>query len=303
MSDTTETPPYHENAERFVDALRLAESTTGFRAALIEKDYYCTILLQDFVALFGRGLVFKGGTCLSKVHTDFLRLSEDLDFGVSISPDARQSARRKAVEPFKPHFVDIPPRLGCFRVAEPLTGHDASRQYNGRLAYRSVMTGEDEFLKVEIGLREDVLLPTPDLPARTLLMDPNTNAPAIPPVNVRALSLQEAYSEKVRAALTRRDPAIRDFFDIDSAVQKALLNHLAPDFLQLVAQKLAVTDDPVDTSPTKVNSLKAQLEAQLKPFLRTTDYEAFLLERAISMLQEVAARCRFDWAGKGDILH
>jgi predicted nucleotidyltransferase component of viral defense system len=294
MSDATGTPAYHVNPDRLLAALRLAESVTGFSARLIEKDYYCSVVLGDLVGLFGKGLVFKGGTSLSKVHTEFLRLSEDLDFGVSVSPDARQSARRNAAEPCKIHFMGIPARLGCFRVAEDLAGYNRSRQYNGRLAYRSVVTGEDEFLKVEIALREQVLLPTPDLPARTLLLDPETNAPAIPPVKVRVLSLQEAYSEKVRAALTRRDPAIRDFFDVDSAVQKALLNHLAADFLQLVRQKLALTEDPVDTSPTKIDLLHAQLEAQLKPVLRTVDYEAFMLERALSLLEEVAARCRKD---------
>ena len=277
MSETTKRLPYPANPDRLLAALRLTEAVTGFRAQLIEKDYLSSVVLRDLVGLFGRGLIFKGGTSLSKVYTEFCRLSEDLDFAVPISPDARRSARRNAAKPFITHFVDIAARLECFRVPE-LLGYNDLRQYSGRLAYRSVVTGEEEFLRVDISLREEVLLPTVDLPAKTLLLDPDTNAPAIAPVNVRVLSVQEAYSEKVRAALTRPVPAIRDFFDIDSAVQKAILNHLAPDFLQLVAQKLTLTDDPVDTSPTKIASLKPQLEADLKPVLRAADYETFLLE-------------------------
>jgi predicted nucleotidyltransferase component of viral defense system len=291
MSDITDTRPYHESRERFLASLRLAESVTGFNARLIEKDYHCSIVLADLAELFGRGLVFKGGTSLSKVHTEFFRLSEDLDFSISTSPAALPATRRNSVKPFRTHFADIQSRHACFRVVEPLTGHDTSRHYKGRLAYQSVITGEDEFLRVEVGLGEEVLLPTLELPARTLLLDADTNLPVIPPVTVRVLSPQEAYSEKVRAALTRRAPAIRDFFDIDSAVQKALLNHLASDFLKLVARKLGATEDPVDTSPAKNESLKAQLEAQLKPVLRVADYEAFSLDRAISMLEEVAAGC------------
>jgi len=294
MSDAAETPPYHDDLSRLFAALRLAESVTGFSARLIEKDYYCSIVLRDLRVLFRGGLVFKGGTSLSKVHTEFFRLSEDLDFSVSVSPAASRRARRDAAEPFKNHFADLHTRLGCFRVAEPLLGHDNSRQYTVRLAYRSAVTGEDEFLKVEVGLREELLLPALDLPARTLLTDPHTNASAVSPFDVRVLALREAYAEKVRAALTRRDPAIRDFFDVDNAVQKGLLQHLDADFLRLVMEKLEVTADPVDTSPTKVDALKAQLEAQLKPVLRTIDYEAFLLDRAITMLKEVAARCRKD---------
>jgi hypothetical protein len=42
------------------------EAVAGFTATLIEKDYYCSSILQY---LYGgdTSLVFKGGTCLSKV--------------------------------------------------------------------------------------------------------------------------------------------------------------------------------------------------------------------------------------------
>ena len=96
----------------------------------------------------------------------------------------------------------------------------------------------------------------------------------------------------MRATLTRRDPAIRDFFDVENAVRQRLLQHLDADFLQFVRQKLAVTRDPVDTSSSKLTALKAQLETQLKPVLRKADYEAFILDRAIAIIEDVAARCQ-----------
>ena len=110
-------------------------------------------------------------------------------------------------------------------MAEPFAVHNESRQYNGRFAYRSAVTGEGEFIKVEVSLREENLLPPEVLPARTLLRDPHSAQSALPPVNVRVLQLREAYAEKLRAALTRREPAIRDFFDIDHAVQHGLFGH------------------------------------------------------------------------------
>jgi len=39
-------------------------------------------------------LVFKRGTCLAKVHADFSRLSEDLDFVISTPVDATRTERR-----------------------------------------------------------------------------------------------------------------------------------------------------------------------------------------------------------------
>ena len=102
------------------------------------------------------------------------------------------------------------------------------------------------------------------------------------------LTVQEAYAEKARAALTRLEPAIRDFFDLDNAVQHGRLNHLDAEYLRLVKRKLDATDDRVDVSSTKNNMLRAQLEAQLKPVLRTRDYEAFSLDRAIAILEAIA---------------
>jgi predicted nucleotidyltransferase component of viral defense system len=279
---------YHADQRRFREALTATEAESGFNARLIEKDYYCSLVLGDLAGPFAQGLVFKGGTCLSKVHAEFFRLSEDLDFAVSLRPDASRSERRRAVTPFRDHITGVPSRLPCFELDEAILGHNDSRQYNGRLAYRSVVTGDRDFIKLEISLREETVLPTQILPARTMLQDPHTGHPAMAPVDVRVLCRTEAYAEKIRAALTRREPAIRDFFDIHHAVQQALFDHRHQQFLDLVAVKLGVDgNEPVDLSPGKGVILRGQIEAQLRPVLRTRDYDAFDLQRVISILEEV----------------
>ena len=48
--------------------------------------------------------------------------------------------------------------------------------------------------------------------AKTILMDPITHNPVFRKFRVVGLSLKEAYSEKIRAALSRKKPAIRDIF-------------------------------------------------------------------------------------------
>lgn len=286
MSNDPGEPLCHEDPGRLRAALALAEATNGFSARLIEKDYYCSVVLRDLPGPFQAGLVFKGGTCLSKVHAEFFRLSEDLDFCVSLSPDATPGERRAAASPVKAHVASVSDRLPCFRVAEGLQGHNGSRQYNGRFAYRSVVTGEDEFIKLEVSLREPILSPPEILPARTMLLNPDSGQPAFPHVSVRVLSLREAYAEKIRAALTRREPAIRDFFDIDSAVERGLFDPREREILDLVERKLAVAaKDPVDTSDGRVAVLRGQIEAQLRPVLRAEDYERFQLDRVIALLR------------------
>ena len=105
---------------RFRDALILTEAESDFRSLLIEKDYYCSLLLQDLWALFEHGLVFKGGTCLSKVHAEFFRLSEDLD-SISVRPDATKSQRRELPRRSGPISGSRGPSP-LFRSAEPFAG-------------------------------------------------------------------------------------------------------------------------------------------------------------------------------------
>lgn len=127
------------------------------------------------------------------------------------------------------------------------------------------------------------------LTARTMLIDPVSSMEIVAPVQVRVLSIQETYAEKIRAALTRRPPAIHDFFDIDIALRKGLFRHDAPEFLNLVTRKLALTADRVDISNERIELLVRQMETHLKPVLRPADYEQFALQRVIALLGEMIA--------------
>ena len=135
MSDEPAGRWYHEDPLRFRQALAFAEAESGFGSRLIEKDYYCSLLLHDLWGLFQQGLVFKGGTCLSKVYAEFFRLSEDLDFCVSLRPDATRSERRLAASPIKGHFAGVAARLSWLEETEALAAHNESRQYIGQFAY------------------------------------------------------------------------------------------------------------------------------------------------------------------------
>lgn len=55
----------HEDKDAFKDALLRASESLGVLPALLEKDYYVTLLLEGLCREV-KGLVFKGGTSLSK---------------------------------------------------------------------------------------------------------------------------------------------------------------------------------------------------------------------------------------------
>lgn len=85
---------FHEDLDLFREAIRFTAAERGFAARLIEKDYFCTVLLAYLSAAAGDDLVFKGGTCLTKVHSELYRLSEDLDYTIPVPLDSSPSERR-----------------------------------------------------------------------------------------------------------------------------------------------------------------------------------------------------------------
>lgn len=281
---------YHRDADLFRAALGFTAAQTGFSERLIEKDYYCSVALADLCTADDTEIVFKGGTCLSKVHADFFRLSEDLDFSLSTPTDASRSQRSRRLDGFKRHFAALPNRCDCFRIDQPLRGFNNSLQYGARLAYRSVISGQDDYLKVEVSVREPIIEPHATLPARTVLLDPFRKSDAVQPFAARVLTAREAYAEKLRAALSRRDPAVRDFFDLDHAFAAGHVSASDATLIRLLRDKLAIpANDPVDVSAAKLARLRAQVDTDLRPVIREEDFRRFDLERAFQRVADIAA--------------
>ncbi len=281
---------YHRDAALFRAALGFTAAQTGFSERLIEKDYFCSVALADLYATDHTEIVFKGGTCLSKIHADFFRLSEDLDFAISTPTEASRGQRSRRLDGFKRHFAALPNRCDCLRIDQSLRGFNNSLQYGARLAYRSVVTGQDDYLKVEVSVREPIIEPHATLLARTMLRDPFRKAAAVKPFAARVLTAREAYAEKLRAALSRREPAIRDFFDLDHAFANGVVSASDAPLLRLLRDKLAIpANEPVDVSAAKLARLRAQLDTDLRPVIRDDDFRRFDLDRAFQYVVDIAA--------------
>jgi len=279
----------HDDEALFLEALGFTAASTGFAARLIEKDYFCTLVLR-YLARQQSGLVFKGGTCLAKVHLGFYRLSEDLDFAIPMDPGASRGSRRARVAAARKAIAALPGQLQDFHEIEGLTGANDCAQYNAILGYTSYLSRQPESIRIEISLRERLLQPVDEAAANTLLLDPITGEAAAPVVRVPCVSGREAIAEKLRAALSRRDPAIRDFFDVDYAVGRLKVDVQEPGLLMLVMDKLAVPGNgPVDVSAERIAALRPQVDGQLRPVLRSSDFEAFDLERAFRTISDLAA--------------
>lgn len=281
-------PEDYLNIEEFESSINYTVSETGFRAELIEKDYFCSLLLYYFYNNIKNKLIFKGGTCLNKVYMDFYRLSEDLDFTIPVELNISRSERSKSIKSFKIIYNEIEKNIDAFKIKENLKGYNDSRQYIGLIQYNSVITGQPGSIKVEVGLREPLLDKSFYKKAKTLLSEPYYGISFINDLKVVSLSLIEAMSEKVRAALTRKEIAIRDFYDIYYAINKGFLNIQDEKFIKLVKLKLDYTNDPIIDINDKIKSfLLKQLNSRLKPILRKKDYDEFNLDAAIKYILKI----------------
>ena len=279
---------WHEDLPAFRDLLGLTAAETGFLVRLVEKDYFCSVILQ-YLAGACPDLVFKGGTCLAKVHTAFHRLSEGLDFTLPVPSAAPRSARSRLARDLKAAMADLDRRVSGLRTLVPLRGANNSTQYDATVAYAGV-AGSEETIKIEVGLREPLLMPAVRGEAMTLLLGPDRGRPIAPPLPLLCLSYPEAMAEKFRAALSRREPAIRDFYDVDHAAHRRGFAWDEPRFLALVREKLDVPGNPaVEVTPARLAALRSQRETALKPVLRAADLGAFDLDRAFGTVSTVAA--------------
>lgn len=78
--------------DEFNRYVRLASDFFEIDPSQIEKDYFITLLLQN-AFLHVPGLVFKGGTSLSKCHKIINRFSEDIDLTLDLSHSSQTFKR------------------------------------------------------------------------------------------------------------------------------------------------------------------------------------------------------------------
>ncbi len=281
-----------EDAALLREAIGYTAAETRFSARLIEKDYFCSVALEYLASECGN-LTFKGGTCLSKIHGGFYRLSEDLDFSIPTDVDSTRAQRSQSVEPLRQALAHVEERLPGFRIAEALRGFNNSTQYNAVLSYESLVDGQSEPVSVEVGVREPNMTEAARAAARTVLLNPIGGQALVNTYSVLALSYAEAMAEKVRAALCRSEVAIRDFFDVDHAVRTSGFDPTQAVFADLVKRKLAIPRTPEpDLSDRRVGQLERQLEAQLRPVLREQEFRQFDLARAVETLRQIELQLR-----------
>ena len=118
----------HKNKATFEQAVRSASRHFNVDPTLVEKDYFVTLVLGK-INECAPGLLFKGGTSLSKCHKIINRFSEDIDLTLD-EEHFTQGQRQK----LKYIIVDVCKELGLTLVNESET--KSRRDYNSyRIEY------------------------------------------------------------------------------------------------------------------------------------------------------------------------
>ena len=249
-------------------------NTDNFDKEKLEKDFYLTILLQRIATNIPE-LTFKGGTCLNKVYFPYFRLSEDLDFSISIeNPLVTTNGKRQK---FASNMRDKLKELCTYmnRKLDDDEHHHKKAQWNKQLktkeytylkyviSYPSLFSKQEQTIKIEVTYTSKQHLPSQPKAIQAIFIDPVLEDPIFEQASIACLSLEEMMAEKMRAALTRQFPAIRDFFDIRYVKNQGF------DFTSiqdLIAHKVAESEGGY-TIDDHYDALRIQIENDLDPVL------------------------------------
>ena len=228
-----------------------------------EKDFLLTLILIKFGEKYP-DLVFKWGTCLNKIYFPYFRLSEDLDFMLNISMG--RAARKSALSQYETDFQsDL--QLLWLRLRDERTKFDEHKLAMFTFEYESILDNSIQTIKIDISLKSTLVLPPNQKQIRSIYKDSVLEENVfIQEHTISCIDLTEALAEKMRASLTRTEPAIRDFFDIWYAKEKQNFNFHTPEFHNLLEKKLQEVDYEY-TLESDFDLLKKQIETDLKPVL------------------------------------
>ena len=281
----------HDARADFLKVLERTSAQTGFPLRLLEKDYYITVVLSRINEL-SNDLIFKGGTCLSKIYYSYYRLSEDLDFTLKLSGNSTRTTRSNAIKAIRGGLRSFLKAFGMNVEDLDKAGHRESTQYIFYLEYDSVVLNKKESIKLEIGMRFNPLLPIVSEKVNHKFLHPFTKEHLFDAGSVNCLALKELVAEKLRAAATREVIAARDFYDLGYLLKEEF-DFKNNELLALFRKKLEEDGFSSDLKKYRINlgrtdkeigEMKARVGDELFPVLTLGEQKSFDMQKTLDEL-------------------
>lgn len=287
----------HKDKVEFLKILERTSAQTGFPLRLLEKDYYITLVLSITNRL-STDLIFKGGTCLSKMYFSYHRLSEDLDFTLRFPKGkSTRRIRRNAVKPIKASLCTFLSKFGMSVRNLDTAGHRESTQYIFYLEYKSVVLNKKESLQLEISLRFNPIIEATVKKINHKFLHPFTKEPLFDAGSINCLALKELVAEKLRASATRKVIAGRDFYDLGSILREKF-NFTDTDFLYLFQKKL-IEDNfssnlrkyrfNLGRTEKEIEEMKSRIKNEVFPVLTLNEQKSFDIQNTLQEINKVFA--------------
>lgn len=241
------------------DACREAAAAEQVQPWTVEKDFFLTRLLWLLNEKHGAHLLLKGGTCLSKVDLGYRRMSEDVDLIIPGVPTPYRSVNvpktRKVATTLQGLRADY--EFELVTNAGDQSEHGAHVIWE--LQYPSLfLPPASAVITVEAAIRP-VLCETRNVHLKQLLASELVGD--YTEARCWALAFDEVCAEKVRAALTREVPEIRDFYDLGLLASTAI-DMASSTFVSLVDLKLAeVGAEPLAMQPRSFGLTESRRKA------------------------------------------
>lgn len=192
-----------------IDKIAIAQ---GVRATQIQKDYVISWVLWGIAQndILKEKLVFKGGTCLKKIHFENYRYSEDIDFTLSedeISDD-------EIMKNFNILYDNVyaASRIKLSELEDSFDIHRDSGSIKFKIQYEGPH-GSDS-IKVDITRGETIIFDVIHKPVFNQYSDLNEEDDIL----IKSYSLNEVLIEKITALMSRTIP--RDLYDFDYLLEE-----------------------------------------------------------------------------------
>jgi predicted nucleotidyltransferase component of viral defense system len=135
---------------------------------------------------------------------------------------------------------------------------------------------KEESVKLEISIRQPPLDKPVHNGIKHFYQDPFTGEDLFPGGKILSLSLNEAVAEKLKAAITRRDVAVRDYYDLWYIAESGF-DFYSGHFIKLFKAKLAAESYTGDfrknfgLNPAQIALLRSQINLHLAPVIRADE--------------------------------
>lgn len=183
----------------------------GVRQQQIEKDYINSWILWGiyYNNLLKDALIFKGGTCIKKVHIEDYRYSEDLDF--TLHPDLEQKVLNDELyAAFNEVFKEIKEASNIdLSIPEDSIEVHESGGIKFFIDYVGPLGGRGDHIKTDISKGEKLEFKVEQL----MLLNRYSDLAEEDEVTIQCYGLEEIVIEKMAALMGRTIP--RDLYDFE----------------------------------------------------------------------------------------